>query len=60
MSEGPRIDPGRVTGDIFRGISQIHVPGVDSAFRNEYQVFLGVKTAGAYGWQPYHLNVPIV
>jgi hypothetical protein len=29
--------------------------------RNEYQEsFLGVKTAGAYGWQPYHLHVPIV
>jgi hypothetical protein len=23
-------------------------------------VFLGVKTAGAYSWQPYHLHVPIV
>jgi hypothetical protein len=35
---------------------------VDSAFnRNEYQeLFLGVKTAGACGWQPYHLHVPIV
>jgi len=21
---------------------------------------LGVKAAGAYGWQPYHLYVPIV
>jgi hypothetical protein len=20
----------------------------------------GVKVAGAYGWQPYHLHVPIV
>jgi hypothetical protein len=29
--------PGRVTGDFFRGIRQVHVPGVDSAFRNEYQ-----------------------
>ena len=29
--------------------------------RNEYQeYFLGVKAAGAYGWQPYHLNMPIV
>ena len=29
--------------------------------RNEYQeYFLGVKEAGAYGWQPYHLHVPIV
>jgi hypothetical protein len=37
-------------------------PGVDSASnRNEYQeYFLGVKAAGAYGWQPYHLHVPIV
>jgi len=37
-------------------------PGIDSAFkRNEYQeCFLGVKAAGAYGWQPYHLHVPIV
>jgi hypothetical protein len=29
--------------------------------RNEYQeYFLGVNTAGANGWQPYHLHVPIV
>jgi len=37
-------------------------PGVDSASnRNEYQeYFLGVKAAGAYGLQPYHLHVPIV
>ena len=33
-------------------------PGVDSASnRNEYQeYFLGVKAAGAYGWQPYQLH----
>jgi len=39
-----------------------YVPGVDSASnRNEYQeYFLGVKAAGASGWQPYHLHVPIV
>ena len=37
-------------------------PGVDSASnRNEYQVYiLGVKAAGVYGWQPYHLHVPTV
>ena len=37
-------------------------PGVDSASnRNENQeCFLGVEAAGAYGWQPYHLHVPIV
>ena len=36
-------------------------PGVDSASnRNEYQEnFLGVNAAGAYGWQPYHLPVPL-
>jgi hypothetical protein len=36
-------------------------PGVDSAYnRNEYQVyFLGVKAAGAQGWQPYHHPVPL-
>ena len=22
--------------------------------------FLGIKEAGTYGWQPYHLHVPIV
>ena len=36
--------------------------GVDSAFnRNEYQeYFLEVKAVGTYGWQSYHLHVPIV
>ena len=36
-------------------------PGVDSASnRNEYQEdFLGVNAAGAQGWQPYHLPVPL-
>jgi len=29
--------------------------------RNEYQeYFMGVKAAGTYGWQPYHLHVPTV
>jgi len=37
-------------------------PGVDSASnRNEYQdYFLGVKAAGAWGWQPYHHPVPLL
>jgi hypothetical protein len=37
-------------------------PGVDSTSnRNEYQEYiLRVKAAGAYGWQPCHLHVPIV
>ena len=36
-------------------------PGVDSASnRNEYQEnFLGVNAAGAHGWKPYHLPVPL-
>ena len=36
-------------------------PGVDSASnRNEYQEdFLGVIAASAWGWQPYHLSVPL-
>ena len=36
-------------------------PEVDSASnRNEYQLyFLGVKVAGASGWQPYHYPVPL-
>jgi hypothetical protein len=39
--------PGRVTGDFFRCIRRVHVPGLDSAFRNEYQDIPGVKMAGA-------------
>ena len=37
-------------------------PGVDSApSENEYQEhFMGVKAAGAWGWQPHHLHVPNV
>ena len=36
-----------------------HGPGVDSApSENEHQEhFLGVKVAGAWGWQPHHLHV---
>jgi hypothetical protein len=36
--------------------------GVDSATsENEYQEhFLGVKAAGAWGWQPHHIHVPNV
>ena len=37
-------------------------PGVDSApSENEYhEHFLGVKAAGAWGWQPHHLHMPNV
>jgi hypothetical protein len=49
ISEGPRIDPGRVTGDFFRGIRQVYVPGVDSAFPNEYQDIPGGKGGRCVG-----------
>jgi hypothetical protein len=41
--------PGRVTGDFFRGIRQVHVPGVDSAFRKEYQDIPGGKDGRCVG-----------
>jgi hypothetical protein len=47
QSEGPRIDPGR--GDFFRGTRKVHVPGVDSAFRNEYQDIPGGKNGRCVG-----------
>jgi hypothetical protein len=39
---------GRVTGEFFWGIWQVHVPGVDSAFRNEYQELLGETSPLCY------------
>ena len=38
--------PGRVTGDFFRSIRQVHVPGVDSASKNEGKGgrYVGVTT----------------
>ena len=61
----------KVAGSIPAGVSGFFIdiksfrlhygPGVDSASnRNEYQeYFLGVKAAGAYGWQSYHHPVPL-
>ena len=37
-----------------------HNTGVDSASNSTRNVFLRVKTAGSWGWQPYYLHVPIV
>jgi hypothetical protein len=38
----------------------IILPDDSASNRNKYQeYFLGLKEAGAYGRQPYHLNVPI-
>jgi hypothetical protein len=54
--------------DVFSGIFHWHIsswshygPGVHSASnRNEYQeCFLGVKAAGAWGWQLHHHPVPL-
>jgi hypothetical protein len=41
--------PGRVTGDFFRSIQQVHVPGVDSASKNEYQDIPGGKGGRCVG-----------
>jgi hypothetical protein len=41
--------PGRVTGDFFRGIRQVHMSGVYSAFRNEYQDIPGGKDGRCVG-----------
>jgi len=55
-----------VSLEFFIDIIRPHYgPGVDSASnRNEYQEYFlgggGVKAAGAYGFQPYHLRVLIV
>ena len=38
--------PGHVTGYFFWSIRQVHVPGVDSASKNEYQDISG----GKGGW----------
>ena len=35
--------PARFTGDFFRSIRQVHVPGVDSASKNDYQDIPGGK-----------------
>ena len=41
--------PGRVTGDFFRSIRQVHAPGVDSASKNEYQDIPGGKGGRCVG-----------
>ena len=55
--------PASVSGFFIdiKSIRSRYGPGVHLASnRNEYQeYFLGVKAAGAYGWQPYHHPVPL-
>jgi hypothetical protein len=59
-SEGPRIDPRSCHWGFFSEESDKSVcPGLTQPFEMSVRIFLGVKTAGAQGWQPYHLNVPI-
>jgi hypothetical protein len=43
----PGLIPGGVTGDLFRGIRQFHVPVVSQALKMITRIFLWVKTAGA-------------
>jgi hypothetical protein len=50
--------PGGGNGEFFRGTRQLHVRGVDSASKNEYQDIPGGKD-GPYGWQPTNLHVPM-
>jgi hypothetical protein len=45
----PESIPGRVTGDFFRGIRQVHVPHVDSDFRNKCQDIPGGKNGRCVG-----------
>ena len=45
----PASIPGRVTGDFFRSIRQVHMPGVDSASKNEYQDIPGGKGGRCIG-----------
>ena len=54
--------PGSIPSGVTGFFSHIFLPTVDSApSENEYQQhFLGVKAAGAWGWQPHHLHVPNV
>jgi hypothetical protein len=54
-SDGPGIDS-RWYHWIF-SFRPYHGPGVDSA---PSENFLGVKAAGAWGWQPHHFHVPNV
>ena len=56
--------PAGVTGFFIdiKSFRSHYGPGVDSASnRNEYQgYFLGIKAAGAWGWQTYHHPMPVV
>jgi hypothetical protein len=59
-SEGPGVDPGGATGEFFRGIRKFHVPGVDSASKNEYQDTRGDKDGRCVWLATYHLQVPML
>jgi hypothetical protein len=51
----------KVAGSIFHWLNPSGAEVDSASNRNKYQeYFLGVKAAGAYGWQPYHLHVPII
>ena len=49
MVKVSRSIPGRVTADFFRSIRQVHVLGVDSASKNEYQDIPGGKGGRCVG-----------
>ena len=45
----PASIPGRITGGFFRSIRQVHVLGVDSVSKNEYQDIPGGKGGRCVG-----------
>ena len=48
-----------MVNDYYPGRTLDHLPHLAPRLKNQ-ECFLGVKAAGAYDWQPYHLHVPIV
>ena len=66
LAEAPHYTSRKVAGSIPDGVIGIFhwhnpsgrtQPPTEMSTRN---ISWGIKAAGAYGWQPYHLHVPIV
>jgi hypothetical protein len=51
--------PSGITQDFFRCIRQFHVPGVDSASKNEYQDTAGGKDGRCVWLTTYYLQMPM-
>jgi hypothetical protein len=46
-------------GNLFHGIPQFHLPGVDSVSKKEYQDIPGGKEDGYIWLKIYHLQLPM-